>query len=161
MWVISNLFLVCESSQLSDFSLKLSKTGIKSEALDLVDNKDRWETNYSDFHHIGQIKSLSSNCSPFYEETQMAEAHFNLSLLLAILAFSHLPRKSLRNLVDLRDEVPLTLRISWVLKLSSSCPATNMQRHCRLVFWVGRVTPNCPSPNDWDIYGRPSVLSRY
>ena len=99
------------------------------------------------FHHIGQIKSLSSNCSPFYEETQMAEAHFNLSLLLAILAFSHLPRKSLRNVVDLRDEVPLTLRISWVLKLSSSCPATNMQRHCRRVFWVGRVTPNCPFLN--------------
>ena len=147
MWVISNLFLVCESSQLSDFSLKLSKTGIKSEALDLVDNKDRWEINNSHFHHIGQIKSLSSNCSPFYEETQMAEAHFNLSLLLAILAFSHLPRKSLRNVVDLRDEVPLTLRISWVLKLSSSCPATNMQRHCRRVFWVGRVTPNCPFLN--------------
>ena len=50
--------------------------------------------------------------------------------------------ESLRNVVDsVWNEVALTFRISRVLKLSSSCPSTNMQRHCSREYFGRLVLP--------------------
>ena len=147
IWMTLNLYFseilpVCEFSQLSNFSLKLVQSRNQ-----VWSSRFCWQQGLLRNNRFGsqfiETRCLFKTDSHSKKKIKLPKHTFYLHLRRW-----HLWGKSLRNVVDsVWNEVALTFRISRVLKLSSSCPWSNMQRHCRQVFWPARVTPNCPSLN--------------